>query len=379
MSVSSPIRSNALGVPRRFEAVSLNRRYALGGLFVLVGVATAAFLSSVLGTVFFAVTVAYLLWPVRQRLVSRGLSRRLASGGATAGAFVMTLLLFVPLAVVAYLRFDSFVALLGLLPETLELALFGFEYAITLESLTALVISLVERAARRAAASAPVLIVKATLFVFLVYSLLFYGEDAQRSVLALVPTGYRDAAVALNRRARETLFAIYVLQAATALGTFVLALPVFHVLGYESVVMLSSVAALLQFVPILGPSVLLAGLAAYHVAIGELVRAALVFLLGGFVIALLPDVLIRPRLARETADIPGSLYFVGFFGGVLTLGPIGIVAGPLAVGLFVESAALLSTELNHSGLSLADVAGESDSTETDDARVGDAENELDER
>ncbi|WP_049985650.1 AI-2E family transporter [Halobellus rufus] len=346
--------------------MSRNRRYALGGVFVLVGIATALLLASVLGTVFFAVTVAYLLWPVRQRLVSRGLSRRLASGGATAGAFVMTLFVFVPLVVVAYLRFDSFVALLGLLPETLELALFGIEYAITLESLTAFLISLVERGARYAATSAPVLIVKATLFVFLVYSLLFYGEDAQRSVLALVPTGYRDAAVALNRRARETLFAIYVLQAATALGTFALALPVFYALGYESVVMLSSVAALLQFVPILGPSVLLAGLAAYHVAVGELVRAALVFLLGGFVIALLPDVLIRPRLARETADIPGSLYFVGFFGGVLTLGPIGIVAGPLAVGLFVESAALLSTELNHSGLTPADVPDDAEAMAVED-------------
>ncbi|WP_336023947.1 AI-2E family transporter [Halobellus salinisoli] len=349
--------------------MSLNRRYALGGVFVLVGVATAVLLASVLGTVFFAVTVAYLLWPVRKGLVSRGLSRRLASGGATAGAFVMTLLIFVPLAVVAYLRFDSFVALLELLPETLEFAAFGFEYSITLESLTALLVTIVEQAARRAATTAPVLLVKATLFVFLVYSLLFYGEDAQRAVIALVPSGYRDAAVALNRRARETLFAIYVLQAATALGTFVLALPVFYALGYDAVVTLSTVAAVLQFIPILGPSVLLAGLAAYHVAVGELVRAALVFLVGGFVIALLPDILVRPRLARETADIPGSLYFVGFFGGVLTLGPIGIVAGPLVVGLFVESAALLSAELNHSNLSPADVAddGDDDSAAADDS------------
>jgi len=346
--------------------VSLNRRYALGGVFVLAGVTTAVLLASVIGTVFFAVTVAYLLWPVRQQLVSRGLSRRLASAGATAGAFAMTVLIFVPLGVVAYLRFDTFVALLGLLPETLELAAFGFEYAVTLDSLTELLTAIVERAARRAAASAPVLIVKATLFVFLVYSLLFYGEDAQRAAIALVPSGYRDAAMSLNRRARETLFAIYVLQAATAVGTFLLALPVFSALGYDSVVTLSTVAAVLQFVPIVGPSVLLAGLAAYHVAVGELIRAALVFLVGGFVIALLPDVLIRPRLARETADLPGSLYFVGFFGGALTLGPIGIVAGPLAVGLFVESAALLSSELNHAEHPPAGIVDDGESPVSDD-------------
>lgn len=122
-----------------------------------------------------------------------------------------------------------------------------------------------------------------------------------------------SAAASLNRRTRETL---------------------------------SAVAAILQFVPVVGPSVLLAALAGYHLAVGELLRAVLVATVGGVVIALLPDVLIRPRLARRTADIPGSLYFVGFFGGVLTLGPIGVVAGPLAVGLFVEVATLLSAELN---------------------------------
>ncbi|QCC46269.1 AI-2E family transporter [Halobellus limi] len=348
------------------------RRYALGAVFVLVGAAAALLLQSVLGTVFFAVTVAYLLWPIRRGLVARGLSHRAASGVATLGAFLMAVLVFVPLAVVVYLRFESFVALIGLLPAELHLDVFGFQYAVTLEALTSVVVDVVERSARRAAAAAPVLVLKATLFVFLVYSLLSYGEDAQQAVTALVPPGYHDAAAALNRRTRETLFAIYVLQAATALGTFVLAVPVFFALGYDSVVTLATVSAVLQFVPVVGPSVLLAGLAAYHVAVGELLRAVLVFFVGGLVIALLPDVLIRPRLARETADIPGSLYFVGFFGGVLTLGPIGVVAGPLVVGLFVESAALLSSELHPADRgSAAGGVSEPDGNDGDDATEDD--------
>ncbi|MFB6091049.1 MAG: AI-2E family transporter [Halobellus sp.] len=328
--------------------MSRYRRYALGGLFVAAGALAAVLLASVVGTVFFAVTVAYLLWPLRQQLVDRGQSRRVASAGTTAAAFAATLFLLAPLAVVAYLRFDSFVAVIGLLPEAIDVSVFGFEYVVTLESLTDLAVGYVERTARRAATAAPVLLVKVTLFVFLIYSLLFYGEDAQRAAIAIVPPTYRDVARALNRRARDTLFAIYVLQAATALGTFVLALPVFLALGYDAVVTLATLAAILQFVPIVGPSVLLAGLAAYHVAIGQPVQAALVFFLGGFVVAWLPDVLIRPRLARETARIPGSLYFVGFFGGALTLGALGVVAGPLAVALFVESASLLSAELAES-------------------------------
>jgi predicted PurR-regulated permease PerM len=36
-----------------------------------------------------------------------------------------------------------------------------------------------------------------------------------------------------------------------------------------------------------------------------------------------------------------SLYFVGFVGGVLTLGAIGIIAGPLIVAILVEVVELL--------------------------------------
>lgn len=85
--------------------------------------------------------------------------------------------------------------------------------------------------------------------------------------------------------------------------------------------------------------------------------------------------LIRPRLARRTADIPGSLYFVGFFGGVLTLSPIGVVAGPLAIGLFVEVATLLSAELNPPTGGLA--ADESiDPTATDTSNSGDVDGDA---
>ncbi|MBB6647272.1 hypothetical protein [Halobellus ruber] len=50
--------------------------YVLGSLFVLAGVVT---LASVVGTVFLWITVAYLLWPVRRRLVARGWTPRVAS------------------------------------------------------------------------------------------------------------------------------------------------------------------------------------------------------------------------------------------------------------------------------------------------------------
>jgi predicted PurR-regulated permease PerM len=184
-----------------------------------------------------------------------------------------------------------------------------------------------------------------------VFALLSRTAETHRALIALVPHAYRDVVRALSRRTRATLFAIYVLQAATAAGTFAIALVLFYLLGYPYFLTLAVLSAILQFLPVVGPSLLIALLAVAHLLAGDPAAAALVFVGGAVLVAWLPDVLIRPRLARETADLPGSLYFVGFVGGLLTLGPVGIIAGPLAVALVVEMADHLSEELNEVAVS----------------------------
>ncbi|MFC7205081.1 AI-2E family transporter [Haloferax namakaokahaiae] len=324
-----------------------NRRpYVLGGFLLALSVLVAFILVDVLATVFFAITVAYLLIPLRRWLEDRGTSRWVASVVSTIAAAIGVVVVFSPLVVILFLRLNDLVALASLIPDTLSIDLFGFFYQLTLDEAFTVGFSLLRSVARATALAAPVILIKLTLFGFLVFALLISGDSVGRTLLALVPEAYHHEATALNTRARETLFAIYVLQAATAVGTFVIAVPVFWLLGYDFVITLATIAAVLQFIPIAGPSFLLAGIAAYHLAVGDIVAAGLVIVAGGLFIAWLPDILIRPRLAKETADLPGSLYFVGFIGGLLSLGPVGIIAGPLAVALLAETVSLLREELN---------------------------------
>ncbi|WP_152039519.1 AI-2E family transporter [Salinigranum salinum] len=324
----------------------LSRRYVLGGLFAVSVLAAAVLLIDVLGTVFFAVTVAYLLVPVREELVAREIDPRLASLTVTLAALVGVVLVAAPLVFVTASRLSDTIAILADLPTMYDVELLGRTYVVDVVEVRASVVQLIQAAGRRVLVSIPVLTVKFTLFVVLVYSLLQRSEASAQAALAVVPPGYRRVAKSFNRRARNTLYGIYILQAATAVGTFVIAVPVFFVLGYESVLTLSIVAAVLQFIPIVGPSVLLLVIAGFHLAVGQFVAAALVVAVGGFFIAWLPDILIRPRLAERAANLSAGVYFVGFVGGLLSMGTIGIIAGPLVVALVVEAANLLSDELN---------------------------------
>ncbi|GGM41447.1 AI-2E family transporter [Haloarcula argentinensis] len=324
--------------------VTRRRTYVLAGLLVLTGCLTTVLLARVLSTIFFAITVAYVLFPVSEWLGSHGLNKRLSAAVTTGIAFVSGTLIVVPLGAVLYLRRRDLFTFFQKLPPTVTIE-FG-EFAVPIEidptliaareTLTAVAVDL--------AAESPVLALKAVLFAILVYAMLWQPQAPKKAVYRTIPASYHEVINRLHQRLRGTLYAIYVLQAATAFGTFVVAWVVFWLLGYQGAFALAVVAGILQFVPVVGPSVVVLTIAVADVINGNITGAILVTVFGLVLIGFLPDAVIRPKLARYTTGLPASLYFVGFTGGVLTLGVIGFIAGPVVIALLVELSSLLTSE-----------------------------------
>jgi predicted PurR-regulated permease PerM len=319
-------------------------RTVLVGIVVALAALTAAVLWEVLGTVFFAITLVYVAEPLYRELVDRGLAPWWASAATTSAVFVVAGTLFAPFAVVLYQRRGQLVDSLRRLPETVVLGSGEFEYVVVTGEVADLLVTMLRELAVDIAQATPVLALKLTVLGMVVFALLVRREATGRVLLAVVPPAHREVAQRLSERVRETLLAIYVLQAATALGTFAVAFALFAGLGYDFAFVLAVLAGLLQFLPIIGPSVLVAGLAGAELLAGDVPGAAAVSVLGWLLVATLPDLVIRPRLAAMTAHVPGSLYFVGFTGGLLTVGPVGIIAGPVVVVLLHEAVGLLAAE-----------------------------------
>lgn len=327
--------------------MSTNRRrrqLVLAGLLVGASVIAGFVLFDVLSTVFFAITVAYVLYPVRRLLVDRGLPVWAASATVATGAFALVVVVLAPLAFVLYRRRRALIGLLREVPETIEIPVGDFSYTIVTAGLADGARSFLSDLAIGVAAAAPVLALQLLLFAILLYALLLRPRAAGETLLEVVPSEYHYIVRSLNRRVRETLFGIYVLQAATAAGTFVVAFVVFLLLGYSAPFTLAVVAGLLQFVPVVGPGLLVGALAVVDLLADNVPRAIVVAVVGALLVGLAPDAIIRPRLAEWAADLPTSLYFIGFTGGLLTVGPIGFIAGPLAVAVLVEVVSLLTEE-----------------------------------
>ena len=276
-----------------------NRQLLLGALLaVLLGLA-ATVLRAVLGTVVFAVTVAYVLYPVRQWFASRT-SDRIASAIATLTTFLAVVLIFAPLAFILYERRDEAISVIQQLPDTVSVSLGEAVYEVETESAVDAATDWISSFALDIAVAAPGLVLQLT------------------------------------------LFAIYILQALTAAATFGIAVVVFWVLGYEAVLTLAAIAGILQFVPIVGPSLLVVAIAANDLVVGLPVRGVAVLVAGLVLISFTPDAIIRTQLAGYAGKLSATLYFVGFVGGILTVGAMGIILGPLVVALLVEVVQLLS-------------------------------------
>lgn len=318
----------------------------LAGLLVSVGAVSMYVLGEVFGTIFFAITVAYVLYPVRQWLVQWRLGSRTAAAVSTVLAFVVVALLLAPLAVVLYLRLGDLrrLDLIRDLPAETVIEVGEMQFVIELSDVTTQAIDAAESLAVSIASAAPALAFKLFLFVLLVYALLVRPGDLSAALLRPVPQEYHDIVMSLHDRLRATLYAIYVLQVATAVGTFFIALVFFWLLDYEASFSLAVVSGILQFIPIVGPSVVVLAIAGFEASVGNTAGAAFVAGFGLLLIGFLPDALIRPQLASLTSGMPGSLYFIGFVGGVLSIGVVGVIAGPVVVGLLAEIGELLADE-----------------------------------
>jgi len=320
----------------------LSRPRILGALLVAVTALAAVVLAEVLRTVVFAVTFAYVLYPLRRRLVGRGLSRRVAAAAATVVAFLGAALLVFPLLYVLYRQRSRLIDLLGQVPDVVVVGTLGFEFPVEVAPVASSLRLALRDLALAVTAAAPRLALELVVFTVLVYGLLLRPDAVGTVVFGVVPEGYRDIPTRLHRRTRTTLYSIYILQAATAAATVALAYALFALLGYQSPGLLAVIAGVLQFVPVVGPSLLVVALGAGDLLLGETTRAVLVIVFGLGVVSFLPDAVIRTQLAEWTGKVSPGLYLVGFVGGILTVGAVGIIVGPLVVSLLSEVIEMLS-------------------------------------
>ncbi|MDZ7688948.1 MAG: AI-2E family transporter [Halobacteriales archaeon] len=318
------------------------RKLWLFVLLILISVISLIALSEVFWTIFLAAVFAYVLYPVKERVGRGRLSDRQSAAIVTMFAFLLLITLVLPVFFVLFRRRQRLIGFISSLPEEITVEVSEFTYTYPTSQIVALARDWITSAAVSLASSLPSLSLKAFLFVFLLYAILKHPRSVERKMTAILPDSSANILYSYHDRIKKTLVGIFAVQTITSFVTFMMALPVFYFLGYDAFMSLALIAGALQFIPILGPSILILALVALELSAGFVFKAAVIFVFGIVVIGFLPDAYLRPLFADRTTGLPPSLYFIGFAGGALTLGAIGVLVGPLIIAVLLETTELIT-------------------------------------
>lgn len=192
------------------------------------------------------------------------------------------------------------------------------------------------------AQSIPALAVQVIIINLLLFLLLRNGEGMATEFISVLPSRVHHYLTILWNVVSDTMYGVYVVNISVAIMTFFITLPFFWILGYGQIIFWAFICAASHLFPFFGPQLITVILAIYAVSKGDLRGLALIAVVGYPLISGIQDFWIRPRLLAKRIAMHPALMMIGLFGGMLIMGAVGLIIGPLIVALADASYNILS-------------------------------------
>ncbi len=176
---------------------------------------------------------------------------------------------------------------------------------------------------------------KLLLASILAFYLVKEGINVRDTFVGLLPRQKMKTIISLLRGIDLIFESIILVNILKAIFTAVLSFIIFLILGIPYPILLGISAGFMDFAPILGPWMLFTGIALIYIMKGQVMTGILIFVIGQVFVTLIPELYLKPKLAGDHARIHPMVFLFGFFGGLLAFGPIGIFAGPIAIGIVI--------------------------------------------
>ncbi len=175
--------------------------------------------------------------------------------------------------------------------------------------------------------------------LFLAAFISFYfvrdGGGIKDAVIKLTPESKREKVKKLITACDAVIYGIVVGYLFKAILTGFISVIVFSILGIGNPVVMGVVVAAFDFVPLIGPWTVFLGLFLWYALQGQLVYGVQVSVTCYVIISLIPELYIRPKIAGTISHVHPMVMLIGILGGIMSLGPVGVVAGPLILGVIV--------------------------------------------
>jgi len=192
----------------------------------------------------------------------------------------------------------------------------------------------------------PAMVFFTFVFFLSVFLFLLKGPAVSREIRAALPERLNVSIAKISGLTVNTLYAIYIVTVEIAILTFLIALPVFYLLGYPGYLQLAILAGLSQFIPIIGPFIVVAFLVIFELASGDTTGALIAIFVLYPLILWLPGSYVRAKLMGRRIAIHPILLMIGIIGGISVMGIVGLIFGPFFIALLISSYRILIDQMN---------------------------------
>ena len=97
--------------------------------------------------------------------------------------------------------------------------------------------------------------------------------------------------------------------------------------------LLGILVGIFALLPVNGPLIVFIVVGIYYLIIGELFRGAALLLYGVAFLGVIYQLYISPKFGKNQSQLHPFIVLLGFVGGLYVMGPIGLLYGPIILGL----------------------------------------------
>jgi predicted PurR-regulated permease PerM len=171
--------------------------------------------------------------------------------------------------------------------------------------------------------------------IFFTYYFLIDGRDMVYKVVSELPE--KDLVCHFMKDLNtiyNNLFNVYFI---TSMLSGIFAAIGFSLMGTPYPVLLGAVVAVFTLVPMVGPVVVFLPMSVYYLLIHDYFRGVLILVFGIVVLTIIPENVLRPKLAMQGASIHPIITILAYTAPIFVMGIIGVVVGPALYGFLLAA------------------------------------------
>ncbi len=176
----------------------------------------------------------------------------------------------------------------------------------------------------------PIFLLQLFVIIFIFFFSLRDGETAVEYVKSLSPLK-KETENKFFQQFKDVTYSVLFGQIVVGIFQGIIAGIGYYIFGVNNALILTILTMLVGIIPIIGPWLVWVPVDIYLFAIGR-ANAGIGLLIYGLIIISWLDTLIRPVIVSRRTQINSAIVIIGMIGGLLTLGVLGLIIGPLLLG-----------------------------------------------